>query len=200
MPESFYMFYRLIPFELHPAIVHLPIGLLIGALIFDLLYAITELDSLESAGSWCLVLGAVGAGLAVLSGLGEEGTMGRVTERGHELMEQHELLGYILFGLFAVLAIWSLAARGVPQGGRGLFLVLMLLGVGALGYQGYLGGQMVYSEAVGVKLEPMKQLVAQEPAPPGAEPSPTAVPAVPEPSAASPTPESEPEPETTPSP
>jgi uncharacterized membrane protein len=188
MTESFYTFYRLIPFELHPAIVHLPIGLLIGALIFDLLYATIELKSLESAGTWCLVLGAVGGALAVLSGMGEKGTLGHVTEQGHELLERHELVGYVLLGLFALLAIWSLASRGVPQRARKLFLLLMLLGVGALGYQGYLGGEMVYFQAVGVRMEPMKQLVGQELVAPGAEPSPTPVPAVPESSAASPTP------------
>ena len=166
LPQAFYDFYRMIPIQLHPGVVHFPIALLVMALIFNLLYIGFDRESLESAGYWCLVFGALGGILAVVTGMGEEGTMSRFTERGRELLKLHKTVGLSVLGLYTVLLIWGLVARGMPVRARGLFVLLMLVGTAGIGYQGYLGGEMVYAEATGVQLEPMKRLVAQELAPP----------------------------------
>ena len=54
--------------RLHAALNDLPAALLLVAVIFDVLAAITKRPALRSAGYWTMIAGAVGGVLAVLSG------------------------------------------------------------------------------------------------------------------------------------
>ena len=80
--------------ELHPILVHFPLALLIASVALDIASVWIRRLGLSQAATWCLVLGAPGAGLALLSGW--------ISERGIEATAPPQLLH--LHKVFAVLA------------------------------------------------------------------------------------------------
>src|SRR5512144_1318065 len=93
--------------RLHAALNDLPAALLIGAVLFDLLAAATRRVGLRIASFWTLMLGTLGAAVAVISGLQAEDHIAH-GEAVHRLMETHETLAFVTAGIFAVLALWRL--------------------------------------------------------------------------------------------
>ncbi len=87
-----------------------PAALLVAAVIFEILFLLTKRDSLRVAAYWTLLAGVIGAGLAVLTGLGAEDHIAH-GDAVHEIMEEHEELAYITTGIFAV--VGDLAISGV---------------------------------------------------------------------------------------
>ncbi len=78
----------------HSKIVHFPIALGFVAVLFGLMAY--KFESFRSQSRWLLFLGAFFAVLAILSGRSEEDS---IEAAAHELLETHELQGYILCGL-----------------------------------------------------------------------------------------------------
>ena len=90
--------------RLHALLNDFPVGLLVAAVVFEILFLLTKRDSLRIAAYWTLMAGVIGAGLAVLSGLGAEDRIAH-GEAVHEIMEEHEELAFITTGIFAVVAL-----------------------------------------------------------------------------------------------
>ncbi len=139
--------------ELHPPVVHFAVALTISGVIFELLYFIFRLKSLKHAGFWTFMFGVVAVWGAMFTGdqaaeIVEETVYGKAKE----LLETHEELGEILPWVFTVLGGIRLVLffREIKPL-RILFLILGLLSIGFIGYQGNLGGKMVYDYGVGVK-------------------------------------------------
>jgi hypothetical protein len=103
--------------RLHAALNDLPAALLLAAVLFDLAGAITKRPTLRTVGFWTMVLGAVGAAAAVLSGLQAEEHIAH-GEAVHRVMETHEELGLITLGIFAVLALWRIVRENRMGSGR----------------------------------------------------------------------------------
>ncbi len=136
--------------RLHAALNDLPAALLLVAVLFDLAGAITSRASLRTAGFWTMVTGAVGAALAVISGLQAEEHIAH-GEAVHEIMETHEQLALITLGVFVVLAVWRIVReRRMANAERGVFLALSLAGVGALVATATYGGKLVFDHAAGI--------------------------------------------------
>ncbi len=143
--------------RLHAMLNDLPAALLVVAVVFEALHLITKRDGFRYASFWTLMAGAVGAALAVLSGLRAEDTIEHGTAI-HELMERHETLAFITLGVFAVVAGWRLVReRKMGTGERQAALVLALVGAGVLYTTGKLGGQLVFDHAAGIPTEVMQQ-------------------------------------------
>jgi uncharacterized membrane protein len=137
--------------RLHAALNDFPAALLVAAVIFEILFLVTKRDSLRIAGYWMLMAGVIGAGLAVLSGLGAEDKIAH-GEAVHEIMEEHEELAFITTGVFAVVAIWRLwRERVMSRGERMAALLLALVGSGFLVSTAQHGGEMVFDHAAGTK-------------------------------------------------
>lgn len=124
--------------RIHPLVVHLPIGVL-------LLAGLAEALVVMSGGAWtratslALVVAAGGAALAVASGLALAG------DQPPQLLERHELLGWLtLVGALAcaVLALW----RERHPGSRLPLRLLLAVTLVAMSIAGHLGGAMVYGE------------------------------------------------------
>jgi uncharacterized membrane protein len=136
--------------RLHAALNDLPAALLVLAVLFDLLAAATRRESLRAAGFWCLITGALGAGLAVLSGLMVEGRVDH-TDAAHAVMKVHETLAYIVLGMFVMLAGWRLVRRGVwgPKE-QPVALTAGVIGVALLIITARLGGNLVFDHGMGI--------------------------------------------------
>lgn len=147
--------------EAHAALNDLPAALLVLSVAFDLAGAFTKRDSLRAAGFWTLVTGAVGGGLAVLTGLQAEKTI----EHGgavHTIMERHESLAIAVTVVFGLLAAWRLWRRnGLGQIEQPVYLTVAALGAGLLFYVGSLGGQMVFRHAGGIPTPVLEDAIAE---------------------------------------
>ena len=139
--------------RLHAALNDLPAALLIGAVLFDLLAAVTRREGLRIASFWTLMLGTLGAAAAVISGLQAEDHIAH-GEAVHRIMETHERLALITAGIFAVLALWRvLRETRMGQAERAVALALGLGGAGVLTATGVYGGRLVFEHAAGVPSE-----------------------------------------------
>jgi uncharacterized membrane protein len=144
--------------RLHAALNDLPAALLLVAVLFDLAGAVTRRPSLRTAGFWTLMAGAVGAALAVVSGLQAEEHIAH-GEAVHRVMETHEELGLITLGVFVVLALWRIVReRRMGSAERAVVLAASLGGVAALFATAVYGGKLVFDHAAGI---PTKVLQAE---------------------------------------
>jgi uncharacterized membrane protein len=139
--------------RLHAALNDLPPALLLVAVIFDVVAAVTKRASLRTAGYWTMIAGAVGGGLAVLSGLEAEDHIAH-GEAVHQVMERHETLAFITLGVFAVVALWRiLREKRMGHTERTAALVISLAGVVALLATSVVGGKLVFDHAAGIPTE-----------------------------------------------
>ncbi len=136
--------------RLHAALNDLPAALLPAAVLFDLLGAATRRAGFRQVGFWVLVAGAVGAGLAVLSGLQAEESIDH-GDAVHQVMETHELLGFVTLGIFALLAVWRIFRENrMGAAERSLTLALAIGGAGVLIAGAVYGGRLVFDHAAGI--------------------------------------------------
>lgn len=141
----------LLPEPLHPAVVHFPIALTLVALLFELLGRHPRLRPLTNGGLLLIVLAAAGGVAAVLSGnLAHDAAV--VPGAARDLVESHEELGEsVMWGLIVLAALRVvLAAKGWYEGWRPwVFVLLLAVAAGAVGYNGHLGGRMVFDHGIG---------------------------------------------------
>ena len=135
--------------NIHPLVVHFPLAFLAGAAVLYGLGWITEVDSLAMTGFWLLLLGTLGAGAAVATGLhAEEGVMLDPAVRD-ALLEWHEQLMLTTLGLSVVLTVWGFLARPLPTRGRTVFLLLFLVLLAVMTRGADFGGRMVFDYNAG---------------------------------------------------
>jgi uncharacterized membrane protein len=153
--------------QLHPVADHFTVAILIVAVLADLA------GSLMPTRTWIrymalslVILGAIAAWSSNLTGGWEADRLAKqVTGPAKEVLEWHEEMGDYLPWVFTALALWRIGvqALGFVAGSRPLYLIVGLLAVCALGYQGHEGGVLVYDYGVGTALMP-----SQAPSPVGA--------------------------------
>jgi uncharacterized membrane protein len=135
--------------NIHPLVVHFPIAFLIGAALFYGASWVLRKDTLAVTAFSLLVVGAVFAGVAVGTGLyAEEGVMISRSVR-ENLLEHHERLMLVTFGLSVGLTLWALIKRPFPKKGRSLFLLLFLVLLVVMTLGADYGARMVYDYNAG---------------------------------------------------
>jgi uncharacterized membrane protein len=135
--------------NIHPLVVHFPIAFLVGAAFFYFLSWIFRNQTFATTAFLLLILGTLAAGAAVGTGLyGEEGVMVSRSVREH-LLEVHEELMLVTFGLSIVLSAWAFIVRPFPKKGRFLFLLLFLILLGIMTVGADYGARMVYDYNAG---------------------------------------------------
>ena len=140
-----------LPDPLHPAIVHFPVALAVGAFLLALAARHRRLSTWDSPAVFLLVLAAIGSAAAVLTGDAAHDDA-VIPTAAAALVGRHEHVGtlamWVLVGLAAVrlLLAWGRLWRGAIA----WVFVLLIGGSAALVlYNGHLGGQMVYRHGVG---------------------------------------------------
>ncbi|HXM50025.1 MAG TPA: DUF2231 domain-containing protein [Pyrinomonadaceae bacterium] len=134
---------------LHPAFVHFPITLVGFSFIADLLGRLLNRPSLRSAGFWSLIGALLGGIAAAATGYFDFGrdALGDT----YQYVDFHMDMGWILLGSVVVLTAWrwfAYARRDLSPGVP--YLITALLVVGLTLFQGWYGGEMVYSQGAGV--------------------------------------------------
>ena len=137
--------------KLHPAIVHFPIALISVAAIFAVLSLFRNMDHFKKIAFWNLLIGTMGALVAVLTGLMELKHLVH-DEAIHTLLEKHEFTGFAIL----ILSITGLTWFWIRKNKFGkkeytVWVLFLVLGLAMVTYQGYLGGRMVFEKGAGVK-------------------------------------------------
>ena len=145
--------------HVHPVADHFSVAVLILAVIADLC------ASLFSTRLWlrysALALIIIGTGAIWASNVtgGWEAhrvwkTVQAIGGPAFETLHRHAEIGDILPWVFLALALWRTGVQffGFMAGLRTIYLLVAILAAAAIGYQGYLGGQLVYTYGVGTAL------------------------------------------------
>jgi uncharacterized membrane protein len=135
--------------EIHPATVHLPIGLLLSSVVLDLYGWWRRRQELVAVAHGILVAGVLTGVVAALSGFLAFYTLPPThTEEAHTIMYWHLGLQVAALGVFALggAARWWLGQRA-PSG---VLRITGLVAAGLLVVGAYLGGYLVYRGATGV--------------------------------------------------
>ncbi len=135
--ESWALFFG----SFHPVVVHLPIGVLMVAVLLQLLVFVPRFRHLSVALPWLYGFGVAGAAVAVVSGWSLAGPIGAS-------WDTHRWFGLGTFALAGVLFLLSIRhalvvpTRGVAIGSA----VAGLATLGITGWTGHLGGTLTYGE------------------------------------------------------
>jgi uncharacterized membrane protein len=172
--------------QLHPIADHFTIALLTVAVFIDLVASIFSSRAwLRYMALTLMVMGALATGASWITGgeLQPEWVFKTVPPAAKALMHRHAELGEALVYVFAVLAIWRILVESLASMARTrwLYLIVAIIAICVIGYQGHLGGELVYDYGIGTEL--LHATPAPSPAESGATPSPTAIPTVTVPSA-----------------
>ncbi len=137
------------PWEIHPALVHFPIALLLSGIVLDLYAWWRRRSDLERIATGLLAAGVVTGVVAALAGFLAWWTMpSSHTEEAHVLMYWHLGLQVASVALFAWVALvrWLRRQPSPSNLSRGIGLIAAVLLVAGA----YLGGHVVYHGGAGI--------------------------------------------------
>jgi uncharacterized membrane protein len=132
----------------HPMLVHLPMGLLLTAPLWDLIGLVRPSGAAISAvvGEWTLAVGCLGGLAAAVAGMVDFGAL----PEGHPAARAANFHLYLVLGALALFGTSLLVRHG--HGAAGVtptLLGLDVAGVLCLAAGGYFGAEMVYRHGVG---------------------------------------------------
>jgi uncharacterized membrane protein len=138
---------KLLGHPVHPILIVFPLGLLIMALIFDVIYFATDSTAFATAAYWDIAAGIVGGLLAAVFGLIDWLNIPAGT-RAKAVGMWHGIGNVVVVALFAL--SWWLRYGNATHTPSTTAFILALLGIGIGAVTGWLGGEMVDRLGVGV--------------------------------------------------
>jgi len=147
--------------EFHPPVVHFAIAMVIMGVLFDIAGFVLRKESLKHAGFWSMMVGVIAVWGAAITGHQAEELVEHAVEgtKAYKVLEEHEELGEIL--PWAVSAIGLLRLFLFFKKNNLLFAAYLIAGLavaGAVGFQGKIGGKLVYEYGVGIKTKVPQQI------------------------------------------
>ncbi|WP_440999837.1 DUF2231 domain-containing protein [Fodinibius sp. SL11] len=142
---------------IHPFVVHIPVGLLLIGSIFWILslWLHRRYTFLRPSGRLLLLIGTVGAWIAVYTGTLADGQVAR-SLCDPTIAKEHERFAFTVGYLFSAFVIvdWLVVKDYLTFITKkylhvGL-AILLIAGCGFLGYVGHLGGKLVYQQSAAV--------------------------------------------------
>src|SRR3954471_11116463 len=134
---------------IHPAVVHLPIAFVTLSFICDLFGRIWKSDSLRQAGFWSLIAGLIGGVITIAAGYWDFNHAALNGETAG-YVGLHLKVGWALAAGLIILTVWRWRIRQRAMLPSGPYLLVMFLGFALTMFQGWFGGEMVYSHGAGV--------------------------------------------------
>lgn len=166
--------------QLHPIVDHFTIALLFVAVLIDLIASVFPSRAwLRYMALTLMVLGAIATAASWATGgyLQPQWVFKTAPPAAKAILHRHAELGEVLMYVFAVLAIWRILLEGFNfmAGSRWIYLIVAIVAICVIGYQGHLGGELVYDYGVGTQLLRATPTPAPTPSESGAETSPGAL-------------------------
>ena len=135
--------------NLHPLVVHFPIALLTLAALLYVVACGWKRDSFAWTALWMLVLGSIGAAIAIWTGLRAGAGVMIAQSVRDQVMVQHKRVMIAVFAMSVILSAWALLAAPMPRRGRIAFVALMLLMASLIVKGADYGAWMVYGYNAG---------------------------------------------------
>lgn len=135
---------------LHPALVHLPIAFVVLSFVADLVGKMTRRESLRLLGYWCMVAALLGGVVTIAAGYFDYNRVALAPET-ERFVALHLRIGWLLAACLVVLTVWRWRIR--QQARRVVtmpYLFASFLVFSLTLFQGWYGGEMVYSAGAGV--------------------------------------------------
>jgi uncharacterized membrane protein len=144
---------------MHPMLVGLPIGLWVFALVCDVVHAVSGSAIWQTVAIFCVAGGIVGALLAAVPGLIDYFSIDEAEMRRIANLHLAVNLGaVVIFAINLWLRFRLPVESNVPLG-------LSVVGVLAIGFGGWLGGEMVYVKGMAVEAVEKLAKKAEKPSP-----------------------------------
>ena len=135
--------------NIHPLVIHFPIGLLMGAVLFYFAAWVLRKEEIAKTGFWVLLLGTLSLAVAVGTGLyAEQGVMVHLSVR-EKLLLPHKQWMIATSVICFITAVWAVIARPFPKKGRIVFLAFLLMMAGTMTLGADYGGRLVYDYNAG---------------------------------------------------
>lgn len=131
----------------HPILVHFPIALLSLSVAADLIGYFADVASLRDTGWWAL-LGAALGGIATAGAGVYDMNRANIGEEVHHRVHRHMHVGLVLVAAIIGLAFWRWSVHSAGGIVPMLYLVAAVLTVALAAFQGWLGGELVYTDGV----------------------------------------------------
>lgn len=138
---------KLFGHPVHPMLIVFPLGLLATAVIFDIVFLITNNRSFPTASFYMIAAGVLGGLLAAIFGFIDWMALPNGS-RAKSIGLWHGIGNVVIVGLFAV--SWLLRGNNVDFVPDGLALLLSFAGTGLALITAWIGGELVYRLGVGV--------------------------------------------------
>ena len=135
---------------LHPALVHVPVGLWPAALVFDLL-SISGFGGnvFVRASFYCILGGLIVAVPAMAAGVADWWDI-KPDKPAWKIGIYHMIANAVATAVWLVNLLLRLRLRDSAGGASELLLLLSVVGACILVFSGYLGGRMVYGHGIGI--------------------------------------------------
>lgn len=130
---------------IHPMLVHIPVGLFVASLVFDIVFLAGGSPVLPAVAFYCIAVAWIGGIIAAVFGLVEISHIAHDTEP-RRVATIHAVLNVALLVLYV--PNFLIRSRDVAILPTSAF-ILSLLGIGVLSVSGYLGGKLVYAYGIG---------------------------------------------------
>jgi|GEM_PF-3669344 len=151
---------------LHALMVHIPIGLWVTSFILDTIYLLDGSHPVAAASYYCILIGLIGAGLAIITGLADRARLpkdSQIPRNIHlrRLTATHMVINLVvttlyLLNLFSRYAIGQRIAENilepVPSIITGGQFILSIFSIILLGMSSYIGTLLTYRYGVGLNL------------------------------------------------
>jgi uncharacterized membrane protein len=170
------------PWQLHPVVDHFTIGLLIVAVLIDLVASAAPTRIwLRYTALLLLILGALAAAASYFTGdMEADRIWNALGPPAKDVLKTHAELGEYLAITFGILAVWRILIQGFGfmAGSRAIYLIVAVVAIVTLGYSGHLGGVLVYDYGAGTALMAAAPVPSQSASPSPAPGSSEAIPMV----------------------
>jgi uncharacterized membrane protein len=144
--------------QLHPFVDHFSVAIIVIGVLLDLGASVFATRMWIRYAALCLMI--IGAAAVAGSNVTGGWEAGRVWEHvngpAKPILERHAEFGDILPWVFAALALWRIGVQflGFISTTRPIYLLVAVLAMGAILYQGRLGGELVYVYGIGTEIGP----------------------------------------------
>jgi uncharacterized membrane protein len=133
-------------YPLHPAIVTMPIGLLVGAFISDAVYWLAGDPFWARASFWLIVGGLISGIVAAITGMMDFLRIGRVRKHSAGWAHMVSNVAALALTIINLVLRWGNVTGAVLPTG----LILSLIVASLLGISGWYGGELVYRHKIAV--------------------------------------------------
>ncbi|MDQ2673620.1 MAG: DUF2231 domain-containing protein [Chloroflexota bacterium] len=138
---------KLFGHPIHPMLIVLPLGLLSAAVVFDVVYLLTDEAAFSIVAYWNIAAGIVGGLLAAVFGAWDWAHIPKDT-RAKRIGLMHGGGNVVVVALFAI--SWLIRGGAADYEPSGLAYALSFAGLGLAAVTGWLGGELVDRLGVGV--------------------------------------------------